>query len=118
VRRFPVIGQEGLLLLVPPAFPVVYPHLADQLREFIEHGDGEPLGTLGGLDPVAVLPLVFLELDVVQKHEDVGAVDLVEITEPGQVLGLMDGNDHGFAPVKATNMGLATILPIPSISMR
>lgn len=60
----------------------------------MDHGNRQPLGTLRRLDSISILPLVLLELHTVQKNEMVSLVHLVEVSEPGHELSLVDGDDH------------------------
>ena len=83
VRRFFVIGDNRLLLLVLPLLPAVDFHLLNQLRIMISHRNSQPLPSVGRLDPVSVLPFILLELDRVQQNKDIGPVDLFEVTQPG-----------------------------------
>ncbi len=67
-----------------PALLSVDSDLTDQLGKSVLDGNGETLGALGRLDPVAVLPFVLFELDIVKENEGIGAVDFVKVTEPGK----------------------------------
>jgi hypothetical protein len=62
-------------------------------------GDREENATIGRPDLVSILETVFAELDGIQRHKGIGPVNLVEIAEPGKVMGLMYGNQH-FCPIK------------------
>jgi hypothetical protein len=56
--------------------------------------NGYPLPALGGFDAIAILPFVFLVLDIIQIAKNICDAHFIEITEPGQVLGLMYGDDQ------------------------
>jgi hypothetical protein len=45
-------------------------------------------------DFIAVLPLIFFKLNIVEENKVVGLNYLGEITEPGKGLGLMDRTNH------------------------
>ena len=81
-----------------PVHCLVDAHLINSLRKTIGHGNGEPLPTFSGFDPVTVLKFVFLVLDGIQQTKDITASQLVEIAQPREILGLMDSyNGHGTA---------------------
>jgi hypothetical protein len=50
--------------------------------------DCEPLDTMRSFYSISVAPTAFIVLDIIEKHEDVGLVNLVEITTPGDIGGL------------------------------
>jgi hypothetical protein len=54
------------------------------------HGNSQPLPALDSLYTVAVLPIVFLILNIIQKTKHIRPADFVKITKPGKILGLMD----------------------------
>ena len=62
---------------------------------FLESGpfnrDGDPCGPARCLDPVPVSPIGTRVLHVIEKHEDVGMGELLEVTEPRQIGRLQDG---------------------------
>src|SRR5690606_28489386 len=93
-RRAPVVDLERGPVLVPPALArarrLVDPLVADALlaRAALERDD-EPAGAVVELDAVAVLEVLGLVLEVVHDDEDVGAGELVEVPEPGQVRRLV-----------------------------
>ena len=60
----------------------------------IANGNRKLLPSLCILDAISILVFVLFILNRVQKYEQVGTVDLVEITQPGYVLGLVDRYDH------------------------
>jgi hypothetical protein len=74
-----------------PVHRLIDAHLQNPLGEAVSDGDGEPLPTISGFDPVAILKFVFFVLDGVQQTEDIAAIKLVKIAQPGEILGLMDG---------------------------
>ena len=49
-----------------------------------EDRHGQPLGPLGGFDPVAISPGVLVVLDIIVDDKDVASVHLGEISKPGQ----------------------------------
>src|SRR6516162_2273721 len=53
-------------------------------------GNSQPLRALGRLDAVAIAPTVLVELNVVVNDENIAAVKLGEIAEPGQVARLQN----------------------------
>jgi len=78
-----------------PVHRLIYAHLLDPLRESVGHGYSEPLPAISSLDPVAILKFIFFILHGVQQTEDITAIKLVEITQPGKILWLMDSyNRH------------------------
>ena len=119
-----------------PLVPVIDFHFTDQLRILVRDGNRQPLPALSGLDLVAVLLFILLELDVVQKNKKISPVNLIEISEPGQILRLVNGYDHFhflitsggnmssnitcfyFSCSNLTNMGLETTIPAPRMSIR
>jgi len=60
----------------------------------MEDWHGDPLAAVGGSDPIAILPLVFLELDRIQCDKKIRLVDLIQIPKPRQKLRLMDRDAH------------------------
>jgi hypothetical protein len=69
-------------------------HLVYSIPEVKGNGNREPLGPVGGFDSIAILPFVLFELDIVEENENIGAVQLVEESEPGSELRLMGGKDQ------------------------
>jgi len=47
-----------------------------------------------GLNPVSVLPLILLELNIIKENKDICPFNLIEITKPRQILRLMHRNYH------------------------
>ena len=70
----------------------------DRLAEVLPDRLGQPArcAIAADLDAVGVAPLG--ELRAVEKNEPVGARDLMEVTEPRQVIRLMDGDDQSVRP--------------------
>src|SRR5204863_376282 len=62
----------------------------------------QPRHPVVDLDAVAVLEVLRLVLHVVDDDEDVGAGELVEVAEPGQVGGLVGSQDHRAMPPEIT----------------
>lgn len=56
------------------------------------HWDREPTQALGGLDAVAIPPVVLRILEVVVEYEKIGVMDYVEVALPRKVVGLNDGD--------------------------
>src|SRR5579871_3390603 len=83
VLSFPVLGAVD--------FDVHEPFLKMPLAE---NRYGQPQRALRGLDPIPVGEAVLLELDAVQKDEEVACRYPVEIAEPRQVGRLMDTDNH------------------------
>src|SRR5919198_4657072 len=52
------------------------------------------------LHAVAVAPTVFVELHVVIMHENVGFAQEIEISEPGQITRLQDGEGFHETPLR------------------
>ena len=69
-------------------------HGVDPLGGVLDDRHRQPLGPLGGEDAVSILPLGLHVLDGVEQDEDLGSIDLVQVAEPGQVVGLVDGDPH------------------------
>src|SRR3990172_1402460 len=82
-RRPAVTREQGLKVLPRPGGSMVDADLGDALGETVEDGNGQPLPAGGRLDPIPILPLVLLELDVVEDNEAVDLGHLVEIAQPG-----------------------------------
>jgi hypothetical protein len=49
---------------------------------------------LSGFDPIAILPLVFLVLNVIQVTKDIRPSHFIKIAEPGQILRLVNSSDQ------------------------
>ncbi len=114
VRGPGVGGPEGFPVFASPGGAAVDAHLANPLGKPVGHRNGHPLPALGRFDPVAVLPFVLLVLNVIEDQKHVGALDLVQIPQPGKVLGLVGREDHGVGPLRAaaeyfTKTGLVKI---------
>ena len=69
--------------------------LIDGRAEPLPHGDGQPARRPVREDLDAVGVAAFAELRVVEKDEQIGVGHLMEVTEPGRVIRLVDGDDHG-----------------------
>ena len=82
-------------MFFPPGRFPVDPDLIDLLGEPVGDGNGQPLPSAGGFNPVPVLPLVLFILYIVKIAENIRLGHLIIIAEPGKILGLMNGDDHG-----------------------
>ena len=89
-----VVLPESLSVFALPVRPCIDLYTVDSFREAVNDGNGEPLPAILGPYAVAILPFVFLELHCVQKDEDIGRIELVEIAQPGTVLRLVNGDLH------------------------
>ena len=58
------------------------------------HRDRQPLPPPGGFDPIPILPIIFLVLNIVQKTKHVRPAHFIKIAKPGEILGLMDCNNQ------------------------
>ena len=74
-----VIAVEQLVpvSLLPPA--VVQPDFADQAFLTGSARHREPGGTIAGLYPIAIAPVVFCVLNVIVKNEGIDTVDNIEV---------------------------------------
>src|SRR5688572_29154067 len=104
VRGAPVVDDQAVPDAPLPVLPgvgaaVLDPLVADPvaLVAALER-HGEPADSVVELDPVAVLEVLRLVLQVVHHHEQIGARQLVEVAEPGQERGLVGGDDHRGVP--------------------
>src|SRR5262249_56716636 len=70
-------------------------HVRDRHPQLRPDRHGEPLRPRGGLDRIAILPAVLLELHGVEEDEEIGFSPLGQVAEPRQVVRLMDGDLHG-----------------------
>src|SRR6185369_12716818 len=75
----------------------------DLLAGFANHGRANPYRLAVDRDANAVDPgthavAAFRVGDAIEKHEVVRAADLVEIAQPGEEIGLMDGTDAHAGP--------------------
>ena len=77
-----------------PVYRAIDPDIADIFRKFKPNRNCQPLPALGCFDPIAVLPVVFLILNAVKVAENIRPADFIKIAQPGDVLGLMNGNDQ------------------------
>src|SRR5207302_8842654 len=100
-RRIPVImwcasimGLQRSLVRATPVGLVVDPDLVQALGRLVEDRRGQILPALRGPDAVAILPFVLLELNGVQEHKDIRAIQFIKIAQPGQILGLMNRDAH------------------------
>src|SRR5437660_12130208 len=100
-RRPGVVGAEGSPVLCAPAFLVIDPNLGDAFAKGVENGYGHVHPALRALDPVSVLPAILGVCRIIQQHEHVAPRDLIHIAQPGEVVGLMNGNYH-ISPSLAT----------------
>src|SRR6266446_6783303 len=69
-------------------------HVADCRAEAGADRGRQPTRSVASLDPVAVLPAIFLVLHGVEKHEEVGGGPLGEVPEPRQIVRLVDRDFH------------------------
>ncbi len=76
--------------------------LVDALAKMMQDRHGQPLPPLGGANAIAILPLVFLELHGLKHDEEVGLIDLVQVSKPGQELWLMNGDAHALSNCQLT----------------
>lgn len=95
VRRLSVVEAQGLAMLPLPIAVRIDLHPVDALGEAIDDWYRQPLPALFDANAVSVLPFVFLELDRVKQDENISGVQLVEVSKPGKVLRLVDGDFHG-----------------------
>ncbi len=93
-----VIGQDRLPLFVLPSDIIINQYLIYQLGIPVPDRYGQPLPSLGRLYLVPVLPLIFLKLNIIQEYKDICPADLFEIAQPGQILGLVNCDDHRQLP--------------------
>ena len=92
--RAAVIGNQRLQVLFLPAGRMVDRDLVDFIRKMIAHRHCQPLPALSGFNSVSILPLAFFILDIIQIAEHICPIHLIKIPEPGQILGLVNGNDQ------------------------
>ena len=79
-----------------PLDRVIDLHFMYHLPEIMEHRNSEPLPTFSCFDFIAVLPLIFFKLDIIQKYECIASVDLLKVSQPWQVLRLVNGYNQIF----------------------
>ena len=91
LRRPRIVALEGPPVVPGPGEFVVHLHLGGGLgvAPLGLYRNREPHPTLGGPDPVPVLKIPLLVLDVVEPEEDVGRGYLMKIPQIGQILGLV-----------------------------
>lgn len=102
VRRSRVVELQGLPMVLPPAVFV-----GDLKRLDLEvlqsaarvDGYGEPGPAVLGSDSISIDEAVLLELYIVENDVDITDRDPVEVAEPGQVVGLVDGDDQSNPPL-------------------
>src|SRR5262249_26257136 len=94
VRRPSVEGLQRLPVLVPPRLRVVDAHVGKTSAVLRVDGPGRPRRPIRALDTVAVLPVAWGVLNVVQIDEQIAGDNPREVTEPRQVARLTDANDH------------------------
>ena len=58
------------------------------------NGNGQPDRAVWGLYAVAIDETIPLELHVIEINELAAARDAIEVSEPRQISGLMDRQDH------------------------
>jgi hypothetical protein len=61
---------------------------------FKVNGNGQPDWAVCSLYAVAIDETISLELHVIEINELVAARDAIEVSEPRQISGLMDRQDH------------------------
>ena len=87
------VFNRAPVLLVPGSLPadvdLVNGYVFD-LGAMTVDRDGEPLGSTGCFDPVAIAPAPLIILDVIIEYEDIRFQDLVEVASPGDIGGLED----------------------------
>ena len=88
-------------MLSLPSHARIDPHIVDVLAESMDYRHSEPLPPLRRSNTIAVLPLIFFELDIVQRHKEIRLVDLIEIPEPREKLRLVNGDTHLSSVVQA-----------------
>jgi len=115
-RSLGVVGDQRIQMFSAPLNRVVDLNLKDFLSEAVNHGYRQPLPAIRSLDFIPVLPFVLFKLNIVQEDEDIALFDLIKISQPGQVLRLMDGDDHSEAALinglfDVQNWGLGQIDP-------
>jgi NRPS condensation-like uncharacterized protein len=66
----------------------------DFFRKVITNRNRNPLPVLRSFYTIPILPLIFFKLNIVQIAKYVRLSHFVEVTEPWQILGLMNGNDQ------------------------
>src|SRR5919107_102235 len=89
-----VAGAERLPVLRAPAF-ARHLDLVNPLPEPLRDRNREPLRAAAPLHAVAVLKVALRELHVVEQDEHVRPQKLLEEAEPGHVLRLVNGYEHG-----------------------
>jgi hypothetical protein len=117
VRRPTVVRLQGAPVLAPPPGLIADRHLQDLRIVRVGHGDREPLPAFAILDLVPVLEPVLLELNVVERDEDVAPSHLVEEAQVRQVLRLVDRRDHAVdesAAIKAFDTYATSSLVSPT----
>ena len=72
------------------------------LADFQSHGvaadrNRQPLDPVLGANSIAISPVVFGVLDFIVKNKYVGAPDQIEITLPGEIIGLEDNHAHNYS---------------------
>src|SRR5205814_10641047 len=73
-------------------------HVAKGVKGRMLDGDGQPLRSLRGLDPIPIVEAELLRiLSRIVDHEDVRVGQLVEEPQIGQVVWLVDRDDHSAA---------------------
>lgn len=115
-RSLGVMGNYRIQMFSAPLNRVVDLHLKDFLPEAVDHRHGQPLPAIRGFYFIPVLPFVLFKLNIVQEDEDIALFDLIKISQPGQVLRLMDGDDHSEAALinglfDVQNRGLGQVDP-------
>ena len=94
IRGFPVMALNSPPMLALPGLFVINTDFIQILSKFMQDGHGQDRSTLWSLDFIAVLPAVFIELDVVQYDKNIGLGDFMDVAQPGKVVQLMDGDEH------------------------
>jgi len=99
---------QGLIVVRAPPVRLVERRVVDALVDdafvarMLFHRHRQPLRVAIDQDACAVLVVAALELHMVEHDEQVGTDHPVEVAEPGQEVGLMQGDDHlAFSPEAA-----------------
>ena len=93
-----IIRFKGIEVLLPPARCVLYPCFPDALPEFVDDGNGKINWSLGALYLVSIMPFPLNELGIVKEDEELRLHNLMEVSQPGKIMGLMNRDEHIKAP--------------------
>src|SRR5215470_17175334 len=89
VRGARIVLVQRLPVLLRP-LRVTDSHFEDGLLERGVHRNGQPSEALRRLDAIAISPIVLGVLHIVVEHEEVDVGNDVEVSLPGDVVGLND----------------------------